>query len=346
MADAGIYSVRELLKLEIKSSPLVESLLWERDNVFLVGGEKAGKSILAIQLAFALTSGQSFLGEYAVKKTSRVLYIQAEGKLGETRDRIEKMLMVNDCDIDNLHIAYFPHIALDTPEGYSLLNKYITDFNLKPEVVIFDPLYHCMAGSLIDEHAARKMTTHLRELGEKLSATIIVVHHTHKPIRSQNGNIIDEGDDGIFGSFVWKAWADHTLLFRVNKSTKVRVLSCNTQRSGKVVEQEELLLIDTPFLGFNRKLDESRPYELAVREVLHRAGTGGMTRDELKAKTQYSMASVEKTLRKLIQSGDAVRNHHNRPVRYWSKFSYPGDNQIQTDGVVIDEEDTLPAEPN
>lgn len=335
MPEAGIYTVRELLKLEIKCSPLVEGLLWERDNVFLVGGEKAGKSILAIQLAFSLTSGQSFLGEYTVVKPSKVLYIQAEGKLGETRDRIEKMLVANDCDIDNLHIAYFPHIALDTPDGYNMLVKYINDFKIEPNVVIFDPLYHCMQGSLIDEHAARKMTTHLRELGEKLSATIIVVHHTHKPIRTQNGNIIDEGDDGIFGSFVWKAWADHTLLFRVNKSTKVRVLSCNTQRSGKVVESEELLLIDTPFLGFNRKLDDSKPYEIAVRECLDRAGRAGLTRDDLKSRTQYSMTAIEKSLRKLIQLKEAERDPSHRPVRYWARRHYDKRNLPQEVGIAV-----------
>lgn len=348
MAETGVYSIRDLLKLEIKCSPLIEGLLWERDNVFLVGGEKAGKSILALQMAFALTSGQSFLGEYPVVKTSKVLYIQAEGKLGETRDRVASMLNANDCDMDNLHIAYFPHVSLDSKEGFDMLVKHIKEHQLQPNVVIFDPLYHCMAGSLSDEHAARKMTTHLRELGEILSATIIVVHHTHKPIRTKDGTVIDEGDDSIFGSFVWKAWADHTLLFRVNKSTKVRVLSCNTQRSGKVVEQEELLLIDTPFLGFNRKMDNARPYELAIREVLARAGRKGMTRDELKNATSYSMAAVEKTLRMLIQMREATRDHDHRPVRYWARGQQPATPMATATPIEprLDDVPEPPAEPN
>jgi len=319
MSTAGIFTVRELLTLDLPSVPLVDKVLWQGDNVFIVGNEKAGKSILSLQLAFALSSGQPFLGEYDVKKVCKVLYVQAEGKLGETQKRINSMLKVNDCDQENLHIAYFPSLALDTEEGFLSFVQLLGERSLKPDVIFLDPLYHSMDGSMTDELDSRRMTRRLRKLGDILGVTIIVVHHTHKPIRTKEGKVIDEGDDSIFGSFVWKAWADHTLLFRFNKAQQLRILSCNTQRSGDVLEYDELILIDKPYLSFNRKLESTRPYELCVRMALEDSKTEGVTRDALVEKTGLSMTSVEKSLTKLIRAEEAVKCVEKRPVRYWSK---------------------------
>jgi len=318
VSDAGIISAEELLNREMYSSePLIEGLVWERDNIFIVGTEKVGKSILALQFAFALTSGQPLFGEYRVKYPLTVLYVQTEGKLGDTKDRITNMLKINECDTKNLFIAFFPHLALDTEHGMGVFIDHINLREIRPKVIILDPLYHSMKGSLIDEEDSRKMTANLRELSERYEATIIVIHHTHRPIRFE-GRVIDEGDNSIFGSFVWKAWADHVLLFRHGKD-KSRILSCNTQRSGKVMEYDELELTGDPFLSFDRNVDRVRPVERNVRHALEEAGEEGSTRDALRESTGLSITSVEKSLRRMIKEGSAARRREGYPVKYYYK---------------------------
>jgi hypothetical protein len=315
VSESGIISAEELLVKEMHSSEaIIEGLVWERDNIFIVGSEKVGKSILALQFAFCLTSGQPLFGEYRVRTPMCVLYVQTEGKLADTRDRISEMLKANDCETANLFIAFFPHVSLDTGLGLDLFVKAVEDKGVRPNVIILDPLYHSMQGSLIDEEDSRRMTANLRVLGARYSATIIVVHHTHKPIRMGDGRLINEGDNAIFGSFVWKAWADHVLLFTHGKE-KNRILSCQTQRSGKVVEYEELALTGDPYLGFDRQADRMRPFERSVFEALRGAGLEGITRSGLVDATKLSLTAVEKSLRRLILERCATKTK-KRPVVY------------------------------
>jgi hypothetical protein len=318
VSDEGIYSVEELLLREIRPcAPIIEGFIWEKDNVLIVGHEKAGKSILAMQIAFAISSGQPLFGEFAVQKPCNVLYIQTEGKIPQTAERIREMLKMNDCDPNKLYIAYYPNLGLDTQEGMELFRLELDKTGFKPEVIIVDPLYHSMKGSLIDEQDARKMTANMRVLMERYGCAIVIVHHTHKPIRFE-GKTIAEGDNSIFGSFVWKAWADHTFLFRMDK-TKLRILTCDTQRSGKVVQEQELKLIGTPFLGLERKEDESGAYELCIRRAIEESGKDGLTRIEICDKTKKTLSTVEKSLRRLIEVGEVTKCTTKRPVKYWSK---------------------------
>ena len=150
MGNSGIYSAEELLAWKTCSiEPLIEGLIWEKDNIFIIGTEKVGKSILALQFAFALTSGQPLFGEYKVKHTCPTLYVQTEGKLDETKERIEAMLKVNECDTRNLWIAYFPSLTIDTDGGLQAFISLVEARDIKPQIIILDPLYHSIKGNLV-----------------------------------------------------------------------------------------------------------------------------------------------------------------------------------------------------
>lgn len=308
-------------------------MLWEKDNILIVGHEKAGKSILAMQLGFAISSGQPLFGEYKVDRPRNVLYVQTEGKLPQSVERAKEMLKVNDCDARKFYIAYYPHLALDTPGGMEVFRLHMDHVKFRPEVIIIDPLYHAMKGSLTDEHSARCMTSNLREIMERYNSAIVLVHHTHKPIRTKDGKLIDEADGAIFGSFVWKAWADHTFLLRVDK-TKLRLFSCDTQRSGKVVANEELKLISGPYLAFDRKKDESSSYEISVKACLEDSRGDGVTREVLVEKTGFSISSIEKNLRRMIEMGEVLKDQRSRPVKYWMKAHRP--EEAPRSGVIVD----------
>ena len=62
------------------------------------------------------------------------------------------------------------------------------------------------------------------------------MHHEHRQKRAKDNNLIDEGDNSIMGSFVWKAFPNHVVHLRI-RPDKIRTLSCNTQRSGAVIDE-------------------------------------------------------------------------------------------------------------
>ena len=91
-------------------------------------------------------------------------------------------------------------------------------------------------------------------IADKYNSALLIVHHEHRPIRQKDGRAIDEGDNSIFGSFVWKAFSDHVLHFkRVNKG--LNQMTCNTQRSSDIVEKIDLSYLGPEPMMFEIKTD-------------------------------------------------------------------------------------------
>lgn len=295
---SGKYLFSELRNAELKGSePLIESVLYERDNTILLGREKAGKSIMALQMACALSSGSKFLGEYEVKKPVDVVYIQAEGKLANTQANFINMNKVIDADDNRMMLLYYPSIHLDAKEDFAEINANIDSWR-KPDVIFIDPLYMAMSGDMKDDVDSRRMIEAVRNMAEKYQATIVLVHHAHKGIRAKDGQIVEEGDDSIFGSFVWKAFPENILLLERSKGHKdYRKFSCQTQRMGNVFESLDLVLMEPTPLYFQIK-GEGKPIdELVLQNVSHEGTNVGDLRMMIDRSYRHTIESLHRLVK-------------------------------------------------
>ena len=242
---SGRYTAEELLKAELSGSkPLIEGLLFERDNILLVGKEKSNKSTLALQMCCSLTSAEPLFGEYEVPSAVDCVYIQAEGKLASTQSNLRNMTKVIPIDAPKLLFLYYPAIPINRRDGFGQIVSDIDSWR-RPDLIIIDPLYQALAGDLSSQPDSSAMTGNLRELSERYKSAIMLVHHAHRPRKDKEGDIIDEGDESVFGSFVWKAFPDTVWLIEKVKGHKNhRHFSCGTQRMGNVVEDIDLLLVE------------------------------------------------------------------------------------------------------
>ena len=112
------------------NQPIIDGVLWEGDVLMLLGSEKAGKSILGLQLAFCLTSGQPFLDKYAVPVPCSVLYIQTEGKPSEMVERMLAMretLEIDDTRFYHLHQRFLPLRSAEHTQVFLLRRGYLVD---------------------------------------------------------------------------------------------------------------------------------------------------------------------------------------------------------------------------
>src|SRR5882757_11252 len=66
-------------------------LLPEKSTMFLAAPPKMYKTILAMQFAYKLVAGGDFFGYGITSPLDRVLYVEQEIGLPETRDRIARM---------------------------------------------------------------------------------------------------------------------------------------------------------------------------------------------------------------------------------------------------------------
>lgn len=242
----------DLINLPFETNDyLIENLLWKNDTVFILAQEKAGKSIFSFQMALSLTCGEPFLEMFDVARPMKVLYVQAEGSLSETQDRIRRSIKKLNWNPDLWRHYYPPALSLDTDEGYNDFVDVIRAGEFQPDIIFLDPLYMAMEGDLSDNKAARKFCRNIRRLKETFDCAVLVNHHEHRPKLNQMGNRIEEGDGSIMGSFVWKAFASHVLRMKIVKEkgvdiekSKVRKVTCGTQRSGNVTDDIEIRIVD------------------------------------------------------------------------------------------------------
>ena len=304
---------------------LIENICRKNDSVILVGNEKSGKSLFVFQLLCSLTSCHPFLDIYNVPKPLKVVYIQLEGEIADSQDRMKRMIKTLDINPDNFHLRFSAPLNLEDKgfaDGLALdilknLNpKGKVDGQLvKPDIVIIDPIYFAFTGSLNEDEDVRAFLGNLRTFKDTLDCAVILVHHTHKTRLNYKGNVIEEGDEALFGSKFLKAWADHILLFMFDKKSKLRTLSCDTQRSGDIITACELRLIEPEPLYFE-KVDKEQTKDLIVVDFLKKEEfREGLGTEEIQKKLGLSSSSFYRSIKQPLAQGMVVKSE-TRPLRY------------------------------
>lgn len=317
MSEHRLYTGKEILELpQENNKPIIDSFLYERDNAILVGKAKMGKSILAQQMAFSISCGGEFLNEFKTKK-GNCLYIQLEGKLGQTRNNINNMLEGVDWQEDNFNLLYYFGLSLNNSYGLDILLKLIdgriAEGMPKPILIIIDPLYMAMQGNLCDQEQASNMCRHLRIIGDRYSSSILIIHHEHRIKHDDKGRIIMEGEEALFGSFVWQAFPDHIFLLN-NIRGKGKELTCNTQRSAKIIPHLELDFIEPVPLMFERKTDLSHYVKIVYESIDDK----GMDIREIADKSRLPINTVRSAVARLRQ-GNKIERLENRFPYIWKK---------------------------
>jgi hypothetical protein len=323
-----IMSGQDILNLPHEPNDyLIENFLWKDDVAFVLGREKACKSIFTSQEAMSLTCGESFLQSFEVARKLKVLYVQAEGSLGDTKDRLTSSLKKDGLmwDANNWAHCFPPALALDTEDGYQMFRAGVIDSGFKPEVVIIDPLYMAMEGDLIDNKAVRSFCRNIRKLKKEWMCSFIIVHHEHRPKTDVKGYTIDEGDNAIFGSSMLKNFASHVLRISIvnergnpmaedkEGSSIYRKVVCSTQRNGNVVKSVMLVLNQDPLM-FEVMDKATNGTEQSVYMSLKQHGPS--TYDMIAQNTGLKLGTVRNSICRMRRRG-TVKNHHKEGLHVY-----------------------------
>ena len=303
---------KELFEPTDDGECLIEGVLWQGDVAMLLGSEKAGKSILAMQMAYSLTSQAPFLDKYAVPEKVAIAYLQTEGKRSDFQRRMVCMANAIDIDSSLFHHFYRKFFPLDTEENVRILDGILSHLSPKARVLFLDSLYTSMEGDLIDNKEVRHFISMISPILDKHKMTLVMIHHESKEdFDKERREWVDRGDRGSYGSVFLRAWVEHILYLKKHKD-KSRSFACDTQRSGKVMDKEELILIEPDPLAFQIKGDHTPATEL-IRSHLFK--TSPLTRDQLCEKTLLSDSAVTKGLRVLLKE-KIVCKSNSRPCLY------------------------------
>lgn len=306
------WSGTELMSAKFKKRDwLVENILRERDTMLFVGDEKAGKSLVIQQLVCCLTSQHAFFDKYKVSKPCRISYIQLEGEIEDTQDRFKRLSSTIDFNPEMFQLLFYPPISFGNTDEYIKLGNDIISHH-RPDIVVIDPLYCAMEGSLNDDVAVRQFLGAVRIFKNTLNCGIIIVHHTHKMRLDRDGKHISEGDEATFGSKFLKAYPDHTMLLAYNKKTEERIMSCSTQRAGDIEKNLVLKLQQDPLYFY--ETEEIITKEDALHALL-KAHPEGLTSDKIMEIAELPSRTFYRSL-KVLYNQKRVLKSKTRPVVY------------------------------
>jgi hypothetical protein len=196
--EAKALDLDELFDLEsVGLSWVIPGLLPEKETIVLAGAPKAGKTLLAIDAAYSVATGESyFLGE--ATSQGKVLLVSTDESANSTKAKlINRGFRRGDKDF----IKVLPTWDISQ---MGALEALLEDF--RPNLVIIDSLRRINKGSEISENSAEFADNiyTLKETLERYGAAGILIHHTNKD-REALGVHRLRGSSAIAGA-VWGTW--------------------------------------------------------------------------------------------------------------------------------------------
>lgn len=297
--EYGLFYGEELLKDAPPKRPLIDGILYENDIVCISAEPGLGKSIMALQIAFNLTTGEPFLETYDVSQPCNVLYVQTEGDRAETVDRIQKMMRGIRLDVGRLYHLNLPGLCLNVTEDMTQFIELIKTTETHYHIIIIDPLYTTIKGSLLSEETATNWHREIRRLrGVYPKVGILVMHHDGKDMVVE-GVKTPRGIKDIFGSVFWAAVFNQNYKLSINNGT--HVLKLGKMRAGpdKTARSIEVKLIHPSPLLY--KMDSLKINETTIKmEIIMRAEPGKkFRRAELEDLLETSKSTAWRALKDL-----------------------------------------------
>ena len=324
MSNFGIFKGADLLTREFGKRPwIIEGLLKERDAILWVGQEKSGKTLLSFQAFLCnLTSGTPFLDRHNVPKKRKVTYILLEGDLAESQDRLLRLQKQLEIHAENFVFMFLPRLMLHKEDGQYGLQHVINEIKKHDchEIVVIDPLYRAFCGSLNNDEVVREVCVNFDKMKDALECALVIIHHTHKKKFDIKGNQIAEGDDAVFGSVWFKAWASQIILQTFDSKTGDRAFFCNTQRSGDIIKECNLKLIQPDPLYFTEdKTPEvfEKNHSLSIINLLRETDGEGLSKDQIEEKLTIKDNEFYKSIKLSLSQGVIAKHGSKRPVRYY-----------------------------
>jgi hypothetical protein len=251
-----------------------------------------------------LTSGTPFLETYAIDKPQKVLLVQTEGDRGETLERISKIKNTLPLNTANWCHMNWDGLCLNTPEGFREFLLIIRKCPFKFDVLILDPLYTTVKGSLSDDDVATDWIRNMRGIRKLYDCAIIILSHEAKDSFDNRGNLIEKSTENLFGSNFWLAFANQNFKLREftsERGEKELRLVRGKNRNNKIVDLIEMKLISTDtMIRLVNKNDIADETSFKVIKTIELSDVPVSTNTIVKT-TGIPQATVYRVLDKLIR---------------------------------------------
>jgi RecA-family ATPase len=295
-------SAAELVKMEIPPPKWAVPDIMPEGLTLLCGKPKRGKSMLALNLALAITNGGLALGHYPAVQ-GPVIYLALEDTLRRLKDRVVTMLSAGGVASENLKIyTDFPRMHQD---GIAMLEKRIK-YNTGTRLVVIDTLGKFRPPRMKNEiqyDYDYEVGSQLKALADRCQVCVLVVHHMRKTESE------DKFDD-VIGSFGVTGSADGIILL-IRKTGQA---DAELHVTGRDIEENKLALkFDNELLSWNvigsvTEVTGTERQQQVLTVLLE--SKFAMKPKEIALATGLSADYVRKTLIRLLKQGFVVKREY------------------------------------
>ena len=316
-----------LVAADEPDEPIIEELI-ERGEMFaLVGQSKAGKSLLALQMAVCVATGRDFIGRHVVR--SRVYLANLEVSRKQYKKRLRHLCQTIGINLEELKGWLF----IDNMKGDSTDWQWLLDeAKLRgAALVMIDPFYQVFKGAETHEEDCLAAVEEMKRF-QKDGLTLGIVFHSPKGFSGDRQLI-----DMISGSSVLARFPE-SIFGILNHATEnsARVIDCELRNYAKpdpfTVKFTDGAFVATPGLtpevkSSGKKLSFKSPEERkkekaaaydkeqtelreALGKILNKAGDNLLAVSQVKdrlAAAHFGKHAVEDFLRAREADGEIVR---------------------------------------
>lgn len=318
-----------LAKPELPVDWLVDGL-FSRGSSGWVGAEpKVGKSFLVLELVYCLATGTPFLGQFAIPRPVRVVYIQEEDPEQRVLRRFNQLIRgtAGRTAPADTHLRYAIRAGfkLDVPAWLVRLRD---DLLAEPaDICVLDVFQRIHTKSENDQQQMAEVLEGLNALSREFSGlAFLLVHHNRKP---QVGNEA-RANQMLRGSGVLAGWGECSLFLRKSKAGKNRAYVQPESKDAPELEEFLVVLEDTPNGGvrfvlaeqlFDEQLTEGLQKFRDTALALCDAGED-CTAGEVAKLVGCNQSTAHRALEKLVELGalgTVAGIFHNRAAKFYTR---------------------------
>jgi len=317
--------VAQAMTGEVPEIPwLAEGWIGQGDLCVLAGEWATGKSLIALDLALAVTLGHRWVGVMPCTQ-GPVLYLDEENAVRNACRRLARMARgrnVSNAEAADLRLRYLSQngINLDDRASYDIVRREID--LLQPVLVILDAAIRFHSR---DENKASQMALWYRERVKPLQricgSALVLIDHMSKPTKDSEAY---DPAHRVRGSGDKLGVVDVGLTLEGDRETDTRILSASKVRWLDDLPpklQTRWRRSEDDDAGWIEAVDATKNADAMLAQILREAGGDGIRARDLwteATKRGVSERTGRRRIKGMIAAGTAVGRKEGRTgLRYW-----------------------------
>lgn len=237
------HSVADAFKVKPEDAAnncILDGLIYKHGYSIISAPPKAQKTFVALDMAFAVASGQSFLGQQT--QQGPVLYIDLENNWEDVlAPRISALCKgrgLDPADVE-IYVEQPEMFLLDTQEGLDGLEFLMHSY--RPVLVVIDPLVAALSEDENDNLHVRRTLAGVKSLATKYDCAILLLHHTRKPQAGRKYRMTSADSRGAGDA---TAGSDVSIILSGENQQGVNTLTVDFCRRKRTVDSLRFQVVD------------------------------------------------------------------------------------------------------